>query len=47
MFCWTQSNGFCHRSETSAFNPAAIERLLKLGGEKFALDMIDLFFSYG
>ena len=34
-------------SETSAFNPAAIERLFKLGGRKFTLDMIDLFFSYG
>jgi HPt (histidine-containing phosphotransfer) domain-containing protein len=34
-------------SETSAFNPAAIERLLKLGGQKFTLDMIDLFISYG
>jgi len=34
-------------SETSAFNPAAIERLFKLGGQKFTLDMIDLFFSYG
>ena len=29
------------------FDPAAIERLLKLGGAKFALDMIALFSSYG
>ena len=28
-------------------NPAAIERLFKLGGQKFTLDMIDLFGSYG
>ena len=29
------------------FDPAAIERLFKLGGQKFALEMIDLFGSYG
>lgn len=34
-------------NETSAFNPAAIERLCKLGGQKFALEMIGLFGSYG
>ena len=34
-------------NETSAFNPAAIERLCKLGGQKFALEMISLFGSYG
>ena len=28
------------------FDPAAIERLRKLGGDKFAGDMIDLFLSY-
>jgi HPt (histidine-containing phosphotransfer) domain-containing protein len=28
-------------------DPAAIERLRKLGGAKFAADMIDLFLSYG
>lgn len=28
-------------------DPAAIERLRKLGGDKFAADMIDLFLSYG
>lgn len=27
--------------------PAAIERLVKLGGQKFALDMIGMFGSYG
>ena len=31
----------------NAFDPAAIERLLKLGGPKFTLEMIDLFGSYG
>lgn len=31
----------------SAFNPAAIERLIKLGGQKFALDMMEMFGSYG
>jgi HPt (histidine-containing phosphotransfer) domain-containing protein len=34
-------------NEPSTFNPAAIERLCRLGGEKFAVEMIDLFFSYG
>ena len=34
-------------SESSAFNPAAIERLFKLGGQKFTLDMIEMFGSYG
>jgi len=34
-------------NEPILFNPAAIERLLKLGGQKFALEMIDLFGSYG
>jgi HPt (histidine-containing phosphotransfer) domain-containing protein len=33
--------------ETNSFNPAAIERLCRLGGNKFAVEMIDLFFSYG
>jgi HPt (histidine-containing phosphotransfer) domain-containing protein len=28
-------------------NPAAIERLRKLGGDKFTAEMIDLFFTYG
>jgi HPt (histidine-containing phosphotransfer) domain-containing protein len=28
-------------------DPAAIERLLKLGGPKFTMEMIDLFGSYG
>jgi two-component system, sensor histidine kinase and response regulator len=31
----------------SAFNPAAIERLIKLGGQKFAADMMEMFSSYG
>jgi len=31
----------------NAFDPAAIERLLKLGGPKFTLEMMDLFSSYG
>lgn len=30
-----------------ALNPAAIERLLKLGGEKFTREMIEIFGSYG
>jgi HPt (histidine-containing phosphotransfer) domain-containing protein len=34
-------------NEPSPCNPAAIERLLKLGGAKFTLEMIDLFGSYG
>lgn len=34
-------------AEPIQFNPAAIERLCRLGGEKFAGEMIDLFFSYG
>ena len=34
-------------NEPSPFDPAAIERLLKLGGPKFTLEMIDLFGSYG
>ena len=33
--------------EASALDPAALERLRKLGGDKFAGDMIDLFLSYG
>ena len=33
-------------SEPDAFDPAAIERLRKLGGDKFAGDMIDLFLSF-
>ena len=33
--------------ESSPCDPAAIERLLKLGGPKFTLEMIDLFGSYG
>jgi two-component system sensor histidine kinase/response regulator len=33
--------------EPSNFSPAAIERLVRLGGEKFAGEMIDLFGSYG
>ena len=36
-----------HTGETENLNPSAIERLVRLGGEKFAGDMIDLFFSYG
>ena len=31
----------------SAFNPAAVERLVKLGGQKFASDMMEMFSSYG
>ncbi|HEX9047663.1 MAG TPA: Hpt domain-containing protein [Verrucomicrobiae bacterium] len=31
----------------AAFNPAAIERLVKLGGSKFATEMIGMFGSYG
>ena len=34
-------------NQPNSFDPAAIERLLKLGGPKFTLDMIDLFDSYG
>ena len=34
-------------NEPTAINPAAIERLLKLGGQKFAVEMIELFGSYG
>jgi len=33
--------------ETKTLDPAALERLRKLGGNKFAGDMIDLFLSYG
>lgn len=33
--------------EPSALDPTAIERLRKLGGDKFAADMIDLFLNYG
>ena len=33
--------------ESSPCDPAAIERLLKLGGPKFTLEMINLFGSYG
>lgn len=34
-------------SEANTFNPEAVQRLLKLGGPKFALEMLDLFASYG
>jgi two-component system, sensor histidine kinase and response regulator len=34
-------------NESSACDPAAIERLFKLGGQKFTVEMIDLFGSYG
>lgn len=34
-------------NESSPFNAAAIERLCRLGGDKFAVEMIDLFGSYG
>ena len=34
-------------NEPVTLDPAAIERLRKLGGDKFASDMIGLFFSYG
>lgn len=34
-------------NETKPYDPAAIERLCKLGGNKFASDMLGLFFSYG
>ena len=34
-------------NQSNPFDPAAIERLLKLGGPKFTLEMIDLFGSYG
>ena len=33
--------------EINALDPAAIERLRKLGGDKFAGEMVDLFLSYG
>ena len=33
-------------NEANTFDPAAIERLRKLGGDKFAGDMIDLFLSF-
>lgn len=33
--------------EQSPLNPAALERLRKLGGDKFLVDMINLFLSYG
>src|ERR1039457_1583170 len=34
-------------NEPGTFNPAAIERLFKLGGQKFTLDRIEMFGSYG
>ena len=34
-------------NEPVTLDPAAIERLRKLGGDKFAAEMIGLFFSYG
>lgn len=34
-------------NEPNPFDPAALERLLKLGGPKFTREMIDLFASYG
>jgi HPt (histidine-containing phosphotransfer) domain-containing protein len=34
-------------NEPSPIDPAALERLLKLGGTKFALEMVELFGSYG
>lgn len=34
-------------NEPKPFDPGAIERLLKLGGPKFTLEMMDLFGSYG
>jgi HPt (histidine-containing phosphotransfer) domain-containing protein len=34
-------------NEPGPLNPAAIERLCRLGGEKFASEMIGLFLSYG
>jgi HPt (histidine-containing phosphotransfer) domain-containing protein len=34
-------------NESKACDPAAIERLVKLGGPKFTMEMIDLFGSYG
>jgi HPt (histidine-containing phosphotransfer) domain-containing protein len=34
-------------NESGTCDPAAIERLFKLGGQKFTLDMIDMFGSYG
>ena len=33
--------------EPNTLDPAALERLRKLGGDKFAGQMIDLFLSYG
>lgn len=33
-------------NESGTLDPAAIERLRKLGGDKFALQMIELFLSY-
>ena len=34
-------------NKTHPLDPAAIERLCRLGGEKFAGEMIDLFGSFG
>ena len=34
-------------NEPAAFDPGAVERLCRLGGEKFAAQMIDLFSSFG
>ena len=34
-------------NESSPINLAAIEHLFKLGGQKFTLEMIDIFGSYG
>lgn len=34
-------------SESKTLDPAAIERLCRLGGGKFAAEMIELFLSYG
>jgi HPt (histidine-containing phosphotransfer) domain-containing protein len=34
-------------NENNIIDPAATERLCRLGGEKFAVEMMDLFASYG
>jgi HPt (histidine-containing phosphotransfer) domain-containing protein len=34
-------------NQEAPINSAAIDRLVKLGGQKFALDMMNLFASYG
>ena len=43
----TRTTEFQFVNEPSALDPAAIERLRKLGGDKFAAQMMDMFVSYG